>query len=160
MFHNDISHRRYRGGVEIAAIFLLNDNAHRFASLFLNSSRNTTVAPSLSTASLWLSGPPRYPAALGCRDFHHDVIAGQRHVQTIVGDLVLRMVMSTSLRHISRKYSSPLCSLPRSYVHARQTLHLHRNAFCIAVETFKVSQLHFTGVFLLCFSSHAISIPN
>ena len=108
----------------------------------------------------WLSGQPAMPGSMGCRDFRPSRRHGSGDVQTVIGQLVLRhAVMSTSLRHISRKYWSPPAVLPRSCARVRQRLRLRHGAFGFAVEPSRSDSAIFTCVFLLLFSG-AISMPN
>ena len=139
------------GGVEIAAIFLLNDNAHRFAFLvfeLIKEYNGRAFTFYCQTFGFQVRHDTRQHWVV--ETFTHDVIAGQRHVQTIVGDLVLRHGdVDQFAPHLAEIFVTALqfyhvvtCTLGKLFI-------LVVMLFRIAVETFKVSQLHFTGVFLL-----------
>ena len=139
------------GGVEIATIFLLNDHAHRFAFLvfeLIKEYDGRAFTFYCQTFGFQVRHDTRQHWVV--ETFTHDVIAGQRHVETIVGDLVLRHGdVDQFAPHLAEIFVTALqfdyvvtCTLGKLFIFVVML-------FRIAVETFKVSQLHFTGVFLL-----------
>ena len=141
------------GGIEVAAILFLDDDAHRFAFLvfiLIKEHHGGAFALNGQPFGFQIGDDPRQHRVV--QAFAHHVIAGQRHIQAIVGDLVLRhgdvhqltphlqevLIAALQLNHVAAR------ALGEGFVFVVVF-------FRFAIETFEVGQGHLTGVFLLLF---------
>lgn len=79
------------GGIEVAAILFLDDDAHRFALLvfvLIKEDHGSAFALNRQPFGFQIGDDPRQHRVV--QALTHHVIAGQGDVQAIVGDLVLR----------------------------------------------------------------------
>ena len=141
------------GGIEVAAILFLDDDAHRFAFLvfvFIKEHHGGAFALNRQPFGFQIGNDPRQHRVV--QALTHHVIAGQGDVQAIVGDLVLRhgdidqltphlqevLITALQLNHVAAR------ALGEGFVFVIVL-------FRFAIETFEVGQGHLAGVFLLLF---------
>ena len=141
------------GGVKVASILFLDDDAHRFAFLvfiLIKEHHGGAFALDGQPFGFQIGDDPRQHRVV--QALTHYVIAGQRHIQAIVGDLVLRhgdvdqltphlqevLIAALQFNHVAT------CALGEGFVFVVVL-------FRFAIETFEVGQGHLTGVFLLLF---------
>ena len=139
------------GSVQITTIFLLDDNAHRFAFLvfiLIKEYDSRAFAFNGQTFGFQIGDDSRQHWVI--QAFTHHVVTGQSHVQTIIGQLVLRhgdvdqltphfaevLVTTLQFHHVATRAFS------ESFIFIVMF-------FRITIETFKIGQRHFTRVILL-----------